>query len=407
MRCAAVASRLLHRRSEPARRDRIRHATLKHRTRHAGFPKVDDEVETPKRKRGMKDKPDDASASGSMSPTNMGFICAALFFNTMSAPMVKLTQNAEGGRGAPRPRAPPTRRRRARRRYDYNKWCVYFFSEFIKLGAAVAWCVRGYANSDAQLIRHLEFDWRDFGQYAVPGFVFFAQNNLGFLALQHMNSSAFQLLMNTRIVSVAVMSVVVLKKPMHALEWCSIVLLMVGAMQYQLSGCDDSGYRIDVEGLSVMAVIVFCAAAGNVYTQRVMQRKMDQPLMVQNAMLYVWGVLFNGVNWFASVVPRPEHHGPPVPLFGAIGAVEVLSMVFYAVYGLSISIILKRFGAITRTFINTVAICCTAMIDVAFFGATVTVMELTTFAIIFIAVFCHSALSKNYVPPGQKDDLNP
>ena len=156
-----------------------------------------------------------------------------------------------------------------------------------------------------------------------------------------------------------------------------------------------------------MAVIVFCAAAGNVYTQRVMQRKMDQPLMVQNAMLYVWGVLFNGVNWFASVVPRPEHHGPPVPLFGAIGAVEVLSMVFYAVYGLSISIILKRFGAITRTFINTVAICCTAMIDVAFFGATVTVMELTTFAIIFIAVFCHSALSKNYVPPGQKDDLNP
>ena len=202
-------------------------------------------------------------------------------------------------------------------------------------------CFRGYAANDAAIVRHAKIESSDFMQYAVPGFVFFAQNNLGFLALQHMNSSAFQLLMNTRIVSVAVMSVVVLKKPMHALEWCSIVLLMVGAMQYQLSGCDDSGYRIDVEGLSVMAVIVFCAAAGNVYTQRVMQRKMDQPLMVQNAMLYVWGVLFNGVNWFASVVPRPEHHGPPVPLFGAIGAVEVLSMVFYAVYGLSISIILK------------------------------------------------------------------
>ena len=105
VRCAAVASRLSHRRSEPARRDRIRHATLKHRTRHAGFPKVDDEVETPKQKRGMKDKPDDASASGYMSPTNMGFICAALFFNTMSAPMVKVTQNADGGCVAPRRRS--------------------------------------------------------------------------------------------------------------------------------------------------------------------------------------------------------------------------------------------------------------------------------------------------------------
>ena len=68
--------------------------------------------------------------------------------------------------------------------------------------------------------------------------MFFVQNNLSFLALQHMNSSAFQLLMNTRIVTVAVLSVLVLRKSMNALEWASIVLLMVGAMQYELSGCD-------------------------------------------------------------------------------------------------------------------------------------------------------------------------
>ena len=35
----------------------------------------------------------------------MGFILAALFFNTLTAPVVKMTQNSEGG-------------------YDYNKWCV-------------------------------------------------------------------------------------------------------------------------------------------------------------------------------------------------------------------------------------------------------------------------------------------
>ena len=290
-------------------------------------------------------------------------------------------------------------------RYDYNKWCVYFFSELIKLGVALAMCFRGYAANDAAIVRHAKIESSDFMQYAVPGFVFFAQNNLGFLALQHMNSSAFQLLMNTRIVSVAVLAVIVLKKSLHALEWCSIVLLMIGAMQYQLSGCDDGSgtggaYRIDAQGIAVMAIIVFCAAAGNVYTQKVMQRKMDQPLMIQNAMLYVWGVVYNGVNWFVSVIPRENQHGPPTPVFGDISKAVVFSMVFYAVYGLSISIILKRFGAITRTFINTVAICCTALIDVAFFGATISVMELTTFVVIFIAVFCHSALSKNYVPAG-------
>ena len=323
-----------------------------------------------------------AAASGPnyFSAESMGFILAALFFNTLTAPVVKMTQNDEGS-------------------YDYNKWCIYFFAELMKLGVALAWCVNARKENDPQVTKHLIFDRADFFQYAVPGFVFFAQNNLSFLALQHMNSSAFQLLMNTRIVSVAILAVVMLGKRMHALEWTSIVLLMVGAMQYQLSGCGDDGYKIDVFGMSVMAVIVLCAAGGNVYTQKVMQRKMDQPLMVQNAMLYVWGVIFNGANWLLSAVPSSESHGPPPSLFGAIGGVQVFSMAFYAIYGLSISIILKRFGAITRTFINTAAICFTALIDVLFFGATITPLELTTFGVIMLAVYLHTVLGKNYVVP--------
>mmetsp|Transcript_28518 Transcript_28518/g.86014 ORF Transcript_28518/g.86014 Transcript_28518/m.86014 type:complete len:352 (-) Transcript_28518:29-1084(-) len=184
----------------------------------------------------------------------MMFIAAALFFNTLTAPVVKLTQNEQGG-------------------YDYNKFCVYFFAEFFKLAAAVVWCYRAWAANDPAVVKHLVFEKTDFMQYAVPGFVFFAQNNLSFLALQHMNSSAFQLLMNTRIVSVAVLAVLVLNKKLHALEWTSITLLMVGAMQYQLSGCGGDGYKIDGQGLVVMAVIVACAAGGNVYTQKVMQKK--------------------------------------------------------------------------------------------------------------------------------------
>ena len=130
-----------------------------------------------------------------------------------------------------------------------------------------------------------------------------------------------------------------------------------------------------------------------------MQRKMDQPLMVQNAMLYVWGVLFNAVNWFASVIPSSDSHGGPPAVFGNVGGVQVFSMVFYAIYGLSISVILKRFGAITRTFINTAAICFTALIDVAFFGASISALELTTFGVIMLAVYVHTVLSKNYAPP--------
>ena len=60
------------------------------------------------------------------------------------------------------------------------------------------------------------------------------------------------------------------------------------------------------------------------------------------------------------------------------------SMVFYAIYGLSISIILKRFGAITRTFINTAAIF--GCIAGASSSAEITPLELTTFGVIMLAV---------------------
>lgn len=184
-------------------------------------------------------------SSFSINSQNVLFCSIALFFNTMTAPLVKLTQNAAG-------------------KYDYNKWCVYFFSELIKLLVAMFWCLTYHTSNEDRARSHLAIESGDFAQYAVPGFVFFAQNNLSFLALQHMDPSAFQLLMNTRIISVALLSVSILKKSMNTIEWISIVLLTVGAMQYQLSGCTTTGYRIDTEGLAVMFIIVMCAAGGNV-----------------------------------------------------------------------------------------------------------------------------------------------
>ena len=67
----------------------------------------------------------------------MGFILAALFFNTLTAPVVKMTQNAEGG-------------------YDYNKWCIYFFAELMKLGVALAWCFKAYQENDREVVNTVE-----------------------------------------------------------------------------------------------------------------------------------------------------------------------------------------------------------------------------------------------------------
>jgi len=70
------------------------------------------------------------------------------------------------------------------------------------------------------------------------------------------------------------------------------------------------------------------------------------------------------------------------------------------VYGLSISVILKRFGSLTRTFISTVAIVLNAVLDTMFFGESLSVLELTTFLTIFAAIFLFTILGTSFVSMG-------
>ena len=224
-------------------------------------------------------------------------------------------------------------------------------------------------------------------------FFFFCQNNLSFIALMYLSNSAFQLLLNCRIVMVAISTILVLGKPINSVEWVAVILLTTGAVQYNLSGCEPGELRVNIVGVVVMLLIAACAAGGNVYTQLVMQKKMDQPLMFQNAQLYGYGVVFNGINWGLSMGVTSDSSA-----FGELGYKPILAMLFYALYGLCISVILKRFGAMVRTFVNALAIVFNGLIDSSFFGSPITLSDMTCFSVILCATFLYGNLAKDYKP---------
>merc|ERR1712182_104903 len=126
---------------------------------------------------------------------------------------------------------------------------------------------------------------------------------------------------------------------------------------------------------------------------------MEQPLALQNGLLYLWGIAFNGINWVNSAMGV---YGKPQAWLGNIGHVQVGSMVFFAVYGLSISVILKRFGAITRIIVGCLAIVCTSIIDFLFFHIRLTFLEMTCFATIFMAIGMYSIVAPEYAPGGAR-----
>ena len=72
----------------------------------------------------------------------------------------------------------------------------------------------------------------------------------------YLSNSAFQLLLNCRIVMVAISTILVLGKPINSVEWVAVILLTTGAVQYNLSGCEAGELRINIVGVLVNVVAV-------------------------------------------------------------------------------------------------------------------------------------------------------
>ena len=107
--------------------------------------------------------------------------------------------------------------------------------------------------------------------------------------------------------------------------------------------------------------------------------------MVQNAMLYVWGVIFNGTNWILGVPSADRAHDHAIDVWGECRSISTAPST-----EASISIILKRFGAIRKIVLYR---------RHALRGSSssslgpVTPLELTTFGVIMLAVCRHTVLA--------------
>ena len=207
-----------------------------------------------------------AGTAGDMVYTTV-LLLTALLFTTLAPVMMRYTQDELGG-------------------YSYNRSSVFFFSELLKLVLAWVWTLK-LRQTDPAAGRQMVLVQSELVRYVGPAFFFFAQNNLQFIALMYMSSSAFQLLVNCRIILVAVASAVVLKQYLNPIKWLAILLLTTGSVQYQVSGCADEPMRVEPVGLLVVFLVACSAAGGNVVSELVMKDKMDQPLMFRTPPYYL------------------------------------------------------------------------------------------------------------------------
>jgi UDP-galactose transporter len=63
---------------------------------------------------------------------------------------------------------------------------------------------------------------------SIPGLLFTVQNNLSFVALSYIDAATFQVTSQLKILTTALMSVIILKTKLTFIKWISLFLLMIG-----------------------------------------------------------------------------------------------------------------------------------------------------------------------------------
>ena len=288
-------------------------------------------------------------------------LCVGATVLTAASPLLKRISQVDGG-------------------YQYNVNMVYFFAEVLKLIVATVCFTLGIGGTGN--FRAALYSAPHQRRFCLTAFLFFLQNNLGFVVLQYFSAASFHLLMNLRIVAVGLFSIPLLGKVPTQIQWCIITLLCTGGTQHFLSVSPDPWSGTSVYGAGALLAVVATSALANVYNQFCLQYDPDQPLMLQNMFLYAYGVVFNALNWTRSIYLG---EGAPHPALGEVTLSVVLLVVFNAIYGLSISAVLKLLGAMVRSILGVLAIVVTAFGEYVFFGNVPGLFTDTTFLIIIIS----------------------
>ncbi|RKO90124.1 nucleotide-sugar transporter-domain-containing protein [Blyttiomyces helicus] len=179
-------------------------------------------------------------------------------------------------------------------------------SELLKLLASLAVYAsepRPTPLTPARLIHEMFGPHSDWLKMTVPAILYFVQNNLQYLAVQHLDAATFQVTYQMKILTTALFSVWMLKKSLTRRKWIALCLLTGGIGLVQMpSGGAVAAKETGNKFIGLVAVLVACVLSGlaGVWFEKVLKGS-KASLFLRNIQLSFFslipGFLF-GVMWY-------------------------------------------------------------------------------------------------------------
>lgn len=178
--------------------------------------------------------------------------------------------------------------------------------------------------------------------FLFPALLYTVSNNVTFIALGHLSSAMFALLMNFKIPITGVIAWMTLHKDMTSLQWVSLLIMFFGSLLACLR-IENNSIELNCSwmGLGLMVVYSLCSASAGVFMEYLTRfRFREENIFIQNVKFGMYGIITNtiiaisrGTMWHWDIQP--------------IHLLSVLSMV---VNGFMTAAVLKFCGSIVKTY---------------------------------------------------------
>ncbi|KAG0212744.1 hypothetical protein BGX33_003385 [Mortierella sp. NVP41] len=222
--------------------------------------------------------------------------------------------------------------------------------------------------------------------FAVPGAIYFFNNNLSFILLELMPAPTYVVLSNLKILTTGLFSYWFLHRLLTKIQWISLGILFFSTAVSQVDLEKGLSLSISIQAFFLMVLFCSLSAAASVFSEYVMKERFaKESIHLQNMKLYMFGILFNGITYMLTPPALPPTTpaagaapgGPPPPAGGFFSDMAFLHFTIvlaYASLGLVTSAIIKFSGSITKVYASSMSMFFAALVSWLFLNDQLTVL---------------------------------
>eukprot|EP00929_Paragymnodinium_shiwhaense_P122248 TRINITY_DN94879_c0_g1_i1.p1 TRINITY_DN94879_c0_g1~~TRINITY_DN94879_c0_g1_i1.p1 ORF type:complete len:332 (+),score=34.01 TRINITY_DN94879_c0_g1_i1:74-1069(+) len=242
-------------------------------------------------------------------------------------------------------------------------------------------------------------DPRELLRSSVPALLYLVQNNLQYVALKYLDPATYTVTYQLKILSAAIMSVILLGRSLGLQKWVALCMLVAGVSIVQLATMDSDslaqrGSSRSQQFLGLMAVLASCASSGlaGVYTERILKSS-SVSLWVRNVQLATLSLLVGGLGLFLTGDMEPVLSGGFFQGYNGWVCASILNNSFG---GLLIAVIIKYADNIIKNFATAVSIVLSTAATSYMLGVSFTLQFFVGVGIVSLSTFLYSGALDAY-----------